>query len=95
MKPWKSPVACETRHTWFMHLATGIAVVLVAAAGFGAWRASDGSMMTEEEQSAPLSDETHRQRARWMAFGAVVFSGWFILVILAMEIPIIVLQECQ
>jgi hypothetical protein len=88
-------VACETRHTWFMHLATGIAVVLVAAAGFGAWRASDGSIMREEEQSAPLTDETHRQRARWMAFGGVAFSAWFILVILAMEIPIIVLQECQ
>jgi hypothetical protein len=88
-------VACETRQTWFMHLATAIAVLLVAAAGFGAWRASDGPITSDEQPSGPLSQETRRQRARWMAFGAVAFSAWFILVILAMEIPIIVLQECQ
>jgi hypothetical protein len=88
-------VACETRQTWFMHVATGVAVLLVAAAGFSAWRASDGAIMSEEHRSDPLSDETHRQRARWMAFGGVAFSAWFILVILAMEIPIIVLRECQ
>lgn len=88
-------VACETRQTWFMHLATGIAVILVAAAGFGAWRASAGPVLSEEQPSGPLSDETGRQRARWMAVGSIAFSAWFILVILVMEIPILVLEECQ
>lgn len=88
-------VACQARHTWFMHLATAVAVVLVAAAGFGAWRAADGSIMTAEERTHPLSGDTHRQRARWMSLSGVVLSGWFILVILAMEVPIIVLRECQ
>ena len=88
-------VACETRHTWFMHLATAVAVVLVAAAGFGAWRAADGPIMSEEHPTHPLSDETHRQRTRWMGLSGVLFSAWFVLVILAMEVPIIVLRECQ
>lgn len=87
--------ACEARQTWFMHLATAVGVVLVAAAGFGAWRAADGSIMTAEKRTHPLSDDTHRQRTRWMGLSGVVLSGWFILVILAMEIPIIVLRECQ
>jgi hypothetical protein len=43
----------------------------------------------------PLSDETRRQRSRWMSLAGVAFSIWFIVVILAMEVPIIVLRECQ
>ena len=88
-------VACETRQTWFMHAATGLALAAVAAAGYGAWRASDGSILGEEQPTAPLSNETHRQRVRWMGFGGVFFSAFFILVILAMEIPILVLRACQ
>lgn len=88
-------VACETGRTWFMHAATALAAIIVAAAGYGAWRASDGPIMAEEKLSDPLDDETHRQRARWMSFAGVAFSAWFIIVILATEIPIIVLQECR
>ena len=88
-------VACETGSTWFMHLATGIALLLVAAAGYAAWRASYGDMLAPETLTPPLSDETRRQRSRWMSLAGVAFSLWFIIVILAMEIPIIVLRECQ
>ena len=88
-------VACETRHTWFMHLATVVAVLLVAASGFAAYRASDGDINEEEHLSDPESPETHRQRSRWMSMAGVIFSVWFILAILAMEIPILVLKECQ
>lgn len=88
-------VACETRATWFMHTASFVAVALVAGAGFAAWRASYGDMMAPETLTAPLSDETRRQRSRWMSLAGVVTSAWFIIVILAMEVPIIVLRECQ
>jgi hypothetical protein len=88
-------VACETGRTWFMHLATGLALMLVAAAGFGAWRASGGPIMADEQLTGPLDPETQRQRARWMSLAGVALSGWFIIVILATEIPIVVLRECQ
>ena len=43
----------------------------------------------------PLSDETRVQRSRWMSLAGVAFSLWFIVVILAMEVPLVVLRECQ
>lgn len=88
-------VACETRSTWFMHLAVVVAVVLVAAAGYAAWAASFGHLLEDETLTPPVSDETRRQRSRWMSLAGVAFSAWFILVILAMEVPLVVLQECQ
>ena len=88
-------VACESRHTWFMHLATAVAATVVAIAGIAAWRASDGDITAEERLTEPDSDETHRQRSRWMSMAGVLTSAWFLLVILVSEIPILVLQECQ
>ena len=88
-------VSCETRSTWFMHLAIGVAVLLVAAAGYAAWTASYGSILARETRTLPLSDETRVQRSRWMSLAGVAFSSWFILVILAMEVPLVVLRECQ
>jgi hypothetical protein len=88
-------VACETQSTWFMHLAIVVAVLLVAGAGYLAWAASHGNMMADETQTPPLSDETRLQRSRWMSLAGVAFSLWFIVVILAMEVPLLVLKECQ
>ncbi len=88
-------VACETRSTWFMHVAVGIALLLVAGAGYAAWSASYGDMLAEETRTLPLSDETRIQRSRWMSLAGVALSLWFILVILAMEVPLVVLRECR
>jgi hypothetical protein len=88
-------VACEVQRTWFMHLASAIAAVLVGVAGVAAWRASDGDITAEETLTDPLSDETRTQRSRWMSLAGVALSIWFIVVILAMEVPIVVLKECQ
>ena len=88
-------VACETSATWFMHLAIGVALLLVASAGYWTWSASYGDMMTDETRTPPVSDETRRQRSRWMSLAGVATSAWFIVVIVAMEVPILVLQECQ
>jgi len=87
-----SYVSCETRHTWFLHAATLVSVLAVAAGGWTAWRA--GPVDATERPTAPLSSETQESRARWMAIGGVALSIWFILVILAMEIPIALLATC-
>ena len=90
-----SYVACETRQTWFLHLATGVAVAIVAAIGVCAWRASDGHPFEDEHPTHPLEDETRRQRARWMSGLGVGLSVLSILVIISMEIPVIVLRTCE
>jgi hypothetical protein len=88
-----SYVACETGHTWFMHAATLASIVAVAAAGWGAWRS--GPAEDSEYPTPPTSPDTGESRARWMSIGGVALSLWFILVILAMEVPIILLATCR
>jgi hypothetical protein len=90
-----SYVACETRSTWFMHLAVAIALLLVAGAGYAAWAAAYGNITADETPTPPVSDGTRLQRSRFMSLAGVSFSAWFILVILAMEVPLVVLKECQ
>jgi hypothetical protein len=90
-----SYVACETRATWFMHLSTGVALVLVGGAAWAAWSASHGSPSDDDAPEPPVSDRTRRQRSRWMSLVGIALSGWFALVILAMEVPILVLGVCQ
>ena len=89
-------VACETRSTWFMHAATALSVVLVVAAGFFAWRARHGGTLEVRDEAAPpLSDITRLHRSQWMSVAGVCCCAFFVLVILAMEIPILILRECQ
>src|SRR5688572_26756798 len=88
-------VACEVRATWFMHVATAVAAALVAAAGWFAWRARIHPVHTDVEPTLPLSDLTRIQRSNWMSAAGAAISGWFIVVIISMEVPILVLRECQ
>ncbi len=89
-------VACETRSTWFLHTATIVAAGLVAVAGFIARRARHESPLNVPDDPAPpLNDITRVQRSQWMSVAGLGTSAFFILVILAMEIPLLVLQECQ
>ena len=88
-----SYVACETRHTWFLHVATLVSILAVAAAGWGSWRS--GPAEDSEYPTAPISPDTKESRARWMSIGGVALSLWFIVVILAMEIPNILLATCR
>ena len=81
---------CETKQTWFLHLATAVAAVLVAAAGTWAWRAGRGPIDTADAATAPLSAATGEARTRWMAWFAVGSSIWFVVVILAMSVPVVV-----
>lgn len=88
-----SYVSCETRHTWFLHLAVLIAAVLVAGAAWTAW--TNGPAEDSQERTPPVTRSTAEVRARWMALAGVGLSVWFIVAILAMEIPIVVLKICQ
>jgi hypothetical protein len=88
-------VACESRSTWFMHLAVVVALSLTAGAGYIAWTASTSQSRGDEAQAPPLSDETRLQRSRWMSLAGIVTSAWFVLVILAMEVPLTILEACR
>jgi hypothetical protein len=90
-----SYVACETRQTWFLHAATAVSVVVVAVAGLWAWSQGHGPGDLPEPLTEPVSPETCDSRSRWMAHAAVGSSAWFIIVILAMEVPVIVLRTCE
>ena len=86
-------VACETGHKWFMHATILVAIGLVAAAGCLSWL--HGPPSDPELHTPPVTRETAEQRARWMALYGVASSVWFIIVILANEIPILVLRACE
>jgi hypothetical protein len=90
-----SYVACEQRQTWFLHVATLVAVMVVAAAGFLAWRAGHAPRQLDEPATPPVGAATAAGRARWMALFAAITSMWFIIVILAMSVPVVVLRTCQ
>src|SRR5512132_763576 len=86
-------VACESGHKWFMHLVVFVALALVGTSGCLAWMF--GPPEDPEIDTPPVTRETAEQRARWMAMYGVASSIWFIIVILANEIPILVLQACE
>jgi hypothetical protein len=90
-----SYVACETRQTWFLHLATVLSVAAVAGAGLWGWSAGRGDLSLDEPLTPPVSAATCTIRARWMAVAAAALSVFFIIVILSMEVPILLLRECQ
>jgi len=90
-----SYVACEQRHTWMLHLAAAAALIVVASGAWMAWRAAPPALHCERE-CEPSTDpaETAVIRARFMAIGGLALCAWFALVIVATEIPVVVLQPC-
>ena len=48
-----------------------------------------------ECQPHPLADDTRVQRADWMSLTGLGFSVFFIIVIVAMEVPLLILEECR
>jgi hypothetical protein len=90
-----SYVSCESSRTWFLHAATLASAAIVAAVGWRTWRLGAGDRTLEEPPSPPVSPETSESRATWMAYAGAAISAWFVIVILAMEVPVIVLRICQ
>jgi putative flippase GtrA len=88
-----SYVACEQGHTWMLHLATGIALVLIAAAAAVAWRAAAPLDALGERADARF-DPDRIGLLRFMAVGGLGLCAWFAIVILATELPALVLHPC-
>lgn len=84
-------VACERRVEWPVHVASAVAFVLVGLAGLSAWRSASAGA-TEIESTDPGT--TRDVRVRFMALGGAALCLGFMLVILAMEIPAVVLTPC-
>jgi hypothetical protein len=88
-----SYVACEQRHTWMLHLSTALALLLIATAAFLAWRAAPP--LGQDEHRASDVDRAAVLRARFMALGGLALCAWFALVVVATEIPALVLHPCS
>jgi hypothetical protein len=82
-----SYVACEQRHSWMLHLATGIALILVGLGALAAWWA-------RPPLQSGATSSTAQGRARFMAVGGLVLCAGFAVVILATEVPVLVLNPC-
>jgi hypothetical protein len=82
-----SYVACEQRHTWMLHLAAATALLLIGLGALAA-RVATPSMPHE---AAPSVAEA---RARFMAVGGLILCAGFAVLIVATEIPVLVLHPC-
>jgi hypothetical protein len=90
-----SYVACEQRQTWMLHLAAAVALALVAGAAAITWRAAPHGLTYEGERDVSTDPvDTAVIRARFMAIGGLALCAWFAVVIVAMEIPVLVLNPC-
>jgi hypothetical protein len=87
-----SYVACEQQHKWMLHLATAVALALVATAACAAWRAAPA--LPDDEHAAADPAATSLLRRRFMALGGLALCAWFAVVILATEIPALVQHPC-
>jgi hypothetical protein len=90
-----SYVACEHRHTWMLHVAVAVALSIVAGGAAFAWRAAPPGLSYEREREASTDPaNTATIRARFMAIAGLALCAWFAVVIIAMEIPVLVLKPC-
>jgi hypothetical protein len=84
-----SYVSCETRSTWMLHLSAAIALAVVALGALAARRA----WTTVSSDQSPL-DDAGFGLTRAMALSGLVLCAWFALVIVATEVPVLVLRPC-
>ena len=89
-----SYLSCEVRQTWFLHLATIVSLVLVVAAGVGGWRAAAGNRQGAAARRDSPDPAAAESRVAWMGYAGAAMSAWFVIVILAMEVPILILPPC-
>ncbi len=88
-----SYVACEQRHKWMLHLSTFVAIAIVCAGAAIAWRAAPP--FGDESEPSTNPNATALLAARFLAMAALVFCGWFLIVILATHVPVLLLGPCQ
>jgi hypothetical protein len=87
-----SYVACEQRQSWMLHLAAAVSLALIAVAALLLWRAAPP--MGDEGEPSIDPRETAVVRARFMVVGGLALCGWFAIVIVATEIPVVLMHPC-
>jgi hypothetical protein len=70
-----------------LHLAATVALAITAMGALLAWRA-------ERADAPSVSAAQATARARDMAWAGLAFSVWFAIMILATEVPVLVLPPC-
>ena len=83
------PSSCASGDWLKLHIFTLASILMTAAAGWGSWRFLQAfGYGSTDEGDARLT------RRRFMAIVGAVFAAVFILLILANEVPNLVLQRC-
>jgi hypothetical protein len=77
-----------------LHLATVVALAIVAAAALVAWRAAPALDDAADDGASTDPGEIAVSRARFMARAGLTLCAWFAIVILATEIPVLILKPC-
>jgi hypothetical protein len=85
-----SYVSCEHHRTWMLHAATVAALLLTAGAALAASRTWRDTL----RRSGAETGANGNGRAWSMAVGGIAMCLWFVLVIVATEIPVLVLRPC-
>ena len=75
-----------------LHLAAGVALV-AGRRSARSWRGRLRRRLAMRE-ARDSSARRARHRARFMAIGGLALCAWFALVIIATEIPVLVLHPC-
>ena len=83
-------VACVTGNLWPINLVTLASLGITMAAGVVAWRT--WKRLTAGERSIMAGPRT---RPEFMAFTGVLFSGFFLALILVEWSPVFVLNPCE
>lgn len=83
-----APESCENRSKLILHLITAACLGIVAVAAAMAWRARN-------DFAAGSETALWQQRAKWMAEMIVALSIGVMVVIVAQEIPNVILRSCD
>jgi len=81
------PESCMRGSKLMLHVSAASFFVLTAVAALIAWR-------VREQIGAPHADDLH-ERTRWLADGAIILAISSAVLILAMEIPNVILRSCD
>ena len=84
------PWACTTGHRFVLHLVSLFALLIVLSASFIAWRIRGRLRdVTDHQSGGPVA------RSKFMAGLGLLTSALFLLLIIAQEIPNVVMNPCQ